>query len=138
MNERLESPAAVEAQAAGAQAAESRAVGTPECLECGTCCFSTLREYVRVTGDDHARLGDDAERLTVFVGNRAYMRMHEGRCAALRIDRDAQRFVCTVYDRRPDTCRELQRGSPACRGEIAAKGERPRRYVARRVRQPGS
>jgi Fe-S-cluster containining protein len=102
----------------------------PECLACGTCCFSTSSEYVRVTGDDHARLGDDAERLTVFAGNRAYMRMEDGRCAALRIDARAGRFVCTVYERRPDACRDLGRGSSACRGELATKGDRPRRVLA--------
>jgi hypothetical protein len=105
--------------------------GAPECLSCGTCCFSTLREYVRVTGDDHARLGADAERLTAFVGNRAYMKMADGRCAALRIDGRTGRFACSVYDRRPDACRDLERGSPACLGELATKGDRPRRFLAR-------
>jgi Fe-S-cluster containining protein len=96
-----------------------------ECLACGTCCFSQLDTYVRVTGDDFERLGDRAEALTAFVENRAYMRMVDGHCAALSVDRAARRFVCTVYDARPTTCRELARGSPACLGEIATKGERP-------------
>ena len=98
----------------------------PECLACGTCCFSRDPRYVRVSGDDHARLGEDAERLTVFIGNRAYMRMEDGHCAALVIDREARRFVCTVYETRPETCRALERGSPACEGERVEKGGRPR------------
>ena len=94
-----------------------------DCLACGTCCFSTLDTYVRVTGDDHARLGEAADRLVVFSGNRAYMRMEGGRCAALAVE--GERFVCTVYEARPETCRDLARGSPECLGEIATKGDRP-------------
>ena len=70
-----------------------------ECLECGACCFSTLPTYLNLDGDDHERLGDDAERLTVFLGNRCYMRLIDGHCAALRVDSAERRFVCTVYDR---------------------------------------
>ena len=97
----------------------------PECLACGTCCFSTLDRYVEVRGDDYERLGDFAETLVHFLGHRAYMKMEGGHCAALRVDARARRFVCTVYERRPRTCRELARGSPACEGERVTKGERP-------------
>jgi|SRR5579883_2064443 Fe-S-cluster containining protein len=104
-------------------------MAVPECLSCGTCCFSNLETYVRVTGDDHARLGARAEELVVFVGNRAYMRMVDGRCAALRVDRAARRFVCDVYEARPATCRDLARGSPSCLGELATKRDRPLRAL---------
>lgn len=97
----------------------------PECLSCGTCCFSNLETYVPVTGDDHARLGDAADALVVFHGTRAYMKMVDGHCAALRVDATAARFECTIYEARPSTCRDLERGSPACEGEIATKRERP-------------
>lgn len=100
------------------------------CVDCGTCCFSELDRYVRVRGDDHARLGEDAEALVVFHGNEAYMAMVEGHCAALVIEDG--KFLCRVYDRRPQTCRDLERGSPACEGEIATKGERPMRFVVRK------
>lgn len=79
-----------------------------------------------MTGDDHARLGSEAERLVRFIGNRAFMRMSDGHCAALVIDRENGRFVCSVYHARPDTCRTLERGGPACEGELATKSERPR------------
>ena len=97
---------------------------------------------MRVTGDDHARLGARADELTRFVGNRAYMKMTDGHCAALRIEtlaKDASyashegadaRFVCGVYDERPDVCRDLARGSRECLGEIATKGSRPLVAVA--------
>lgn len=105
----------------------------PECLACGTCCFSQLPEYVRVSGDDYDRLGESAEDLVVFHGNRAFMRMHEarasgatvGHCAALRVDPRSATFACTVYGERPQTCRDLERGSSACDGERATKRERP-------------
>ena len=97
----------------------------PACLACGTCCFSRLDTYVPVTGNDHARLAEHADDLVVFHGNRAFLRMEDGHCAALRVDADAGAFVCTVYEQRPETCRALARGSPACLGERAEKAERP-------------
>jgi Fe-S-cluster containining protein len=102
-----------------------------DCRDCGTCCFSELETYVRVTGDDHARLGEAAERLVAFVGNRAYMKMEGGHCAALTLSEG--RFVCSVYEARPDTCRQLERGSPQCEGEIATKGDRPGLLLRRRA-----
>jgi Fe-S-cluster containining protein len=92
----------------------------PPCLECGTCCFSNLETSVRVTGNDYERLGAVAEDLVHFVGNRAYMRLAHGHCAALRIEVRG-RFVCTVYETRPDACRNLERGSPLCAGELLTK-----------------
>jgi hypothetical protein len=83
---------------------------------------------VPVRGDDYARLGSAAEALVWFAGNRAYLVMTNGQCAALVFDGDgeAPRFVCSVYVNRPATCRELERGSPACDGERAEKSGRPR------------
>lgn len=97
----------------------------PECLACGACCFSVLAAYVRVTGLDHARLGERADEVVWFDGNRAYMRMTDGHCGALRIEPISGRFICSVYETRPDVCRELSRGSAACRGELDAKAQRP-------------
>lgn len=99
----------------------------PDCLSCGVCCFSTLQTYVRVTGDDYTRLGDAAEALTTFVGNRCYMRMQGEHCAALAPS--AEGFPCTVYETRPDTCRRLERGSAECLGERAEKSARPHRAL---------
>lgn len=80
---------------------------------------------MRVEGSDHARLGEVAEALTHFVGNRCYMKMAQGHCAALVIDVAAGLFVCSVYATRPTVCRELARSSAECRAEIHEKGERP-------------
>jgi hypothetical protein len=76
-----------------------------------------------VTGDDYEQLGGAADSLVHFVGNRAYMRLAEGHCAALRIERQG-RFVCTVYETRPLACRNLERESPQCAGELFTKGGR--------------
>jgi Fe-S-cluster containining protein len=97
----------------------------PACLACGACCFSRLPNYVRVTGADYSRLEARVDELTHFDGNRCYMNMHEGHCAALVIDSATRRFVCSIYETRPSTCRDLERASAACRGELHDKGERP-------------
>lgn len=102
-----------------------------DCLSCGTCCFSDSETYVRVSGEDFARLGDRAGALVAWVGNRAYMQMRDGHCAALRVEAEAGSFLCTAYEVRPQICRDLERGSPECEGEIAAKGTRPLRARAR-------
>ncbi len=98
------------------------------CLRCGVCCFSRLDTYVRVTGADWARLGADAERLVRFIGHRAYLRMEHGRCAALEVRETQERgreYFCTVYESRPQVCRDLARGSPECEAELALKKDRP-------------
>jgi len=97
----------------------------PACLGCGTCCFSKLSNYVSVDGADHTRIGVRVDNLTHFDGNRCYMNMHDGHCASLVIERITGQFVCSIYETRPSVCRELDRASPACQGEIHSKGERP-------------
>jgi Fe-S-cluster containining protein len=98
------------------------------CLRCGVCCFSHLETYVRVTGEDWTRLGPDAGRYAHFIGHRAYLRMTDGHCAALALRTaagGAREYVCRIYERRPQTCRDLARGSPECEGERALKANRP-------------
>ncbi|UJR78445.1 YkgJ family cysteine cluster protein [Sandaracinus amylolyticus] len=100
----------------------------PECTACGACCTSSSPQHARVTGDDWSRLGEDAERWTEWIGNRAFMRIEHGRCVALEARRDG-RFACRIYERRPAVCRELERGSPACDAEITRKAARMRRHL---------
>ena len=97
----------------------------PACLACGTCCFSLLDTFVKVTGDDYARLAARAEELVRFDGTRAYMRMVEGHCIALDIDARTGTFICNAYELRPQVCRDLARESGNCLGERDAKSERP-------------
>jgi hypothetical protein len=81
---------------------------------------------LQVDGDDHARLGDAAEALTTFIGNRCYLRLTERRCAALTVTSDHYR--CEVYGDRPKPCRQLERGSAEC---IAVLEREEKRYVER-------
>jgi len=99
---------------------------TPECLHCGACCFSPSERYVPVTGDDHLRLGDEAESLTQFLGNRCFMRMADNHCAALTPTTDG-RFVCRIYALRPEVCRALTRGGASCLAELSSKAEQAQR-----------
>jgi hypothetical protein len=104
----------------------SPALVPSDCQTCGVCCFSPSDEYVWVTGYDWERLGADAERLAHFIGNRAFMKMVGGHCAALEIrSGHAARFYCGIYERRPEICRRLERGSPECLGELETKVARP-------------
>lgn len=83
---------------------------------------------MRVTGADWTRLGETAEQLAHFTGrgNEAFMQMTDGHCAALVIRRigDGTEFFCTIYERRPQICRDLTRGSPECDGERLQKTNR--------------
>ncbi|MBX3466667.1 MAG: YkgJ family cysteine cluster protein [Planctomycetes bacterium] len=92
----------------------------PECQDCAACCFAPHDQHVRVTGDDHARLlPEEQARLTVWRGNRCFLAMTDGHCAALAaVD---GRWGCTIYERRPQLCRDLARGGPACRHEVEAR-----------------
>ena len=76
-------------------------------------------------GVDYERLGEDADRWVHFLGHRAYMKMVDGHCGALYYEAEKGLFLCAVYDRRPDVCRWLERGSGHCAGERHEKAERP-------------
>lgn len=105
------------------------------CTACGTCCFSDLPEYVRVFGIDWDRFDDRARSFAEFRENKCYMRIEDGRCAALLIEPEAKTFHCAIYEVRPDVCRSLEPGSGGCRGEIATKLERPLIAVERLLRK---
>ena len=111
----------------------------PDCTRCAACCFSDSPRHARVTGDDHRRLGDDAEQLVTWIGNAAFMRLERvtnasglgvNKCIALAIDATTGSFACSIYETRPQVCRDLERASGACRGELATKSDRPRRALA--------
>lgn len=107
----------------------------PDCRRCGVCCFSESAEYVWVRGDDWSRLGERAEELAHFIGHHAFMRMRAGHCAALDVRRDAAggtEFFCTIYENRPEICRDLGRGSPECLGELETKAAQVAAAVAQR------
>lgn len=80
---------------------------------------------MRVSGADYERLGARADDLVSFDGHRAYLRMVNGHCAALVVEADSGQLFCSVYEARPQICRDLTRGSAECLAERDAKLERP-------------
>ncbi len=95
-------------------------VPLPECEACGACCTSTHAGWVRVGEDDAARLGADlVERLTVVSGDGRHMKMTGDRCAALEVS--AGSCTCTIYERRPTPCRELERDTRRCHQAIRTR-----------------
>jgi uncharacterized protein len=97
------------------------------CLHCGVCCFAKSGTYVRVSEVDEERLGVNATWALRHVGRQAYMRMDDGHCIALQITTrrgEAPVFFCALYDKRPQVCRNLARGSAACRTELRTKAAR--------------
>lgn len=85
----------------------------PLCQDCGACCFTDEEYHVDLAATDFARLTlEEMETWTVVMHSRVYLRSPGGRCIALGI-RDG-RWACTIYERRPDPCREYARGEAAC------------------------
>jgi Fe-S-cluster containining protein len=111
---------------------------TPDCQQCATCCFANTPRYIQVWGVDCDRLGELTDEVTSVVDGRRYLRMRDGRCAALRIDPATHRFACGIYERRPDACRWLERGSSHCHAQIAHKAERPLIAIEKLLRRPQS
>jgi uncharacterized protein len=92
---------------------ESELSEGPDCLACGACCFAPNRGHLPLSGADHARLlPEERETLTVFEGTRCYMRIEDGRCVNLQ-ELEGQ-WVCAIYERRPQVCRDYERGGEAC------------------------
>lgn len=83
----------------------------PECQSCGACCHASYRYYVQVTNDDRKKLAD--ENLIEKCGVIDFMKMKDGHCIALK--KDGNRFTCSVYENRPQVCRDFERGSIACK-----------------------
>lgn len=65
-----------------------------------------------MTGADWERLGERADELTEWTERHAFLRMRGERCIALEVTATSVR--CTIYERRPEVCRTLERGGGAC------------------------
>jgi uncharacterized protein len=81
-----------------------------DCTTCGACC-SISADWPRIQTDRdrgpegpprHMRNDDDSA-----------MRCAGDRCVALE-GAIGQRVVCTIYERRPSTCRDCEAGSVSC------------------------
>lgn len=92
-----------------------------DCVACGRCChhgpntvhlLDTDEVRVRARADGEEILG----RLTVIDDRPPGWRFVQNggaRCAALDVSVPG-RFPCAIYDVRPDDCRIVEPGSPAC------------------------
>lgn len=82
----------------------------PECAGCGRCCHLVVE----------LRPGDDVppEWVVEHGGVPCLDQRGNGACVAL----DPQTSLCTIYDRRPQTCRDFSRGSQLCLVALARRG----------------
>jgi Fe-S-cluster containining protein len=85
-----------------------------DCTTCGACCVG-LTVYLSTA--DEARLSaDEVLALTQMDSEGRFRQMKQlrgGACIALLRDASG-RFLCRIYDRRPDACSEFERGSRRC------------------------
>jgi Fe-S-cluster containining protein len=95
----------------------------PDCQSCGACCAGGPK-WVEVTEADAERLldhtlldGGDIESFSMKTDE-------DRRCVALAgcIGHDV---ACTVYERRPEVCREVERGSETCIFMLGMHGIKP-------------
>jgi Fe-S-cluster containining protein len=92
-----------------------------DCVGCGRCCHHGP-STVHLLESDEARVlaspgGDDLLRRLTVLDDRApgwrFVRNAGDRCAALDVSTPG-RFPCSIYGVRPDDCRIVEPGSPAC------------------------
>jgi Fe-S-cluster containining protein len=81
----------------------------PACAGCGQCCHLVVELSA---GDD---VPDDF--VTEHDGVRCMDQRGNGACVAL----DSTTRLCTIYERRPQVCRDFHRGSSLCRNAVAAQ-----------------
>lgn len=90
--------------------------GGADCVACGRCCHHGP-ETVHLLEDDERRLGPELLAEYTFIQDRPphmrFLRNAGARCGALDVSRQG-RFPCGIYERRPEDCRIVEPGSPAC------------------------
>jgi Fe-S-cluster containining protein len=95
--------------------------GGADCVRCGRCCHhgpSTV--HLLDTDEARVRTRPDGERLLrqlTVIDDRPpgwrFLRNTGDRCGALDVSAPGQ-YPCRIYDVRPDDCRIVEPGSPAC------------------------
>lgn len=90
--------------------------GGADCVACGRCCHHPPRTVHLLETDDARMPERTLHRLTVLDGTPPgwrFMKNDGERCSALDVSVPG-RFPCAVYESRPDDCRIVEPGSPAC------------------------
>jgi Fe-S-cluster containining protein len=83
-----------------------------DCLSCGACCYGP-EDYVAVSGPDRDRMeARTAGRYVLRRGDRLWLRMVNGHCAALHARQG--HFSCRIYGQRPTPCHVVEAGSREC------------------------
>ena len=96
------------------------------CLTCGACCVSYRVEFAMYERDDHggrvpAELTETVRGITCRMRGTGTVPI---RCVALQGE-VGRSVACTVYDRRPQPCAELQAGTYGCNKARARHGLPP-------------
>jgi Fe-S-cluster containining protein len=95
--------------------------GGADCVGCGRCCHHGP-STVHLLDTDETRVlaradGEDVLRRLTVIDDRPpgwrFVRNTGDRCAALDVSVEG-RYPCAIYDVRPDDCRLVEPGSPAC------------------------
>lgn len=96
-------------------------IGVPDpdggdCVACGRCCHHGART-VQLHESDEARMGPRRLELWTEVMDRPphfrFVKNEGDRCGALDVA-IPDRYPCAIYDHRPEGCRVVEPGSPAC------------------------
>jgi hypothetical protein len=91
-----------------------------DCQRCGACCYGP-DEYVSVGELDLGRMSRQTRaRLVVRRGERRYLKMLHGHCAALRARQG--HYSCRIYGERPSPCHVVEAGSRECLAARARRG----------------
>jgi Fe-S-cluster containining protein len=87
-----------------------------DCVACGRCCHHGPRT-VHLLEADEQRLGPKLLPIYTELQDRPpyfrFVKNTGGRCACLDVSVPG-RYPCVIYDVRPDDCRIVEPGSPAC------------------------
>ena len=82
-----------------------------DCRACGACCREGF-DVVEVEADDP--FTSRHESLLEKIDGRLVLRRLDGRCPPLTGDGRDTPFTCEVYEERPVSCREFERGGESC------------------------
>lgn len=99
------------------------------CLHCGACCMSYRVSFYWGEADAHGLPAALTEQVNAFYACMAGTNAAAPRCAALQ-GAVGETVACSVYERRPGPCREVQPGDAKCVGARERHGL-PRLALAR-------
>ena len=83
------------------------------CLSCGACCMTYRVSFYWAEADERGLPPAITERVNAHFSCMAGTNANAPRCAALRGEPGGS-IACTVYEQRPEPCREVQIGDDKC------------------------